>query len=281
MSDVPAPDMLEGEAQPQEPEPQAAPNDPQQMTFIEHLTELRQRLLRGIVFIVIATAVCWIYAGQIYDWLLTPLCRALPDNCVVYPREMLEAFLTYVKTGMLAGFFVSSPLWMYQAWAFIAPGLFPYERRYSMFFSVFGGMLFIAGAVFGFFFVFPNAYSFMAQFTDVPWLEYRLSMKSYARLTMTMTLTFGTVFMTPLIILFLSMLRVVTVTQLRKYRAYAIVIIFIAAAFLTPTTDPLTFLSMAIPMTLLYEIGVLLARIHGWLQERFARREGEVGPGDL
>lgn len=278
MADVPVTESVE---QPEEPPQQPAGKpDPQSMTFIEHLVELRQRLGRAVLFIILGSAVCWIFAGDIYDWLLQPLCRAMPDNCVVYPREMLEAFLVYVKTGLLAGFFVSSPFWMHQMWLFIAPGLFAHERRYATLFSLFGGALFIGGAIFGFFVVFPNAYKFMATLSEVPWLEYRLSMKTYARLTTTLALAFGVIFMTPLAVLFLSMMGVVTPKKLSHVRPYAVVIIFIAAAFLTPTVDPLTLLSMAIPMWILFEIGVLLARIQDWLKNRMGPKEGEETAAD-
>jgi sec-independent protein translocase protein TatC len=230
-------------------------------TFIEHLEDLRKRLIVSLIAIGIGFIVCYIFSVQIFQFLMMPLEKALPPGASMIFTTPAEAFFTYMKVGLLAGVFAASPVVLYQIWLFVAPALYSHEKRYVIPFVCSSTLLFVGGAAFGYFVVFPIFAKFFMHFaTDIiqpaPRLKDSLSFCSM------LLLTFGITFELPLFILFLSKLGVVDSRMLARNRKYVIVAIFIVAAILTPP-DPLSQLMMAIPMVALYEISIWAARIFG------------------
>jgi sec-independent protein translocase protein TatC len=233
----------------------------EKQTFIEHLEDLRKRLIVSVIAVGIGFIICYIFSKEIFQFLMMPLQKALPQGATMIFTTPAEAFFTYMKVGLLAGVFVASPVVLYQIWLFVAPALYSHEKRYVIPFVCSSTLLFIGGAAFGYFIVFPvGAKFFMSFATDfiqpAPRLKESLSFCSM------LLLTFGLAFEFPLFMLFLSKLGVVNARMLARNRKYVIVLIFIGAAVLTPP-DPLSQLMMAIPLVALYEAGIWLSKIFG------------------
>jgi sec-independent protein translocase protein TatC len=233
----------------------------EKQTFIEHLEDLRKRLIVSLIAVGIGFIICYIFSVQIFQFLMMPLLKAMPQGATMIFTTPAEAFFTYMKVGLLAGLFAASPIVLYQIWLFVAPALYSHEKRYAIPFVCFSTLLFIGGAAFGYFIVFPiGAKFFMSFATDfiqpAPRLKEALSFSSM------LLLTFGLAFEFPLFMLFLAKLGVVNARMLARNRKYVIVLIFIATAILTPP-DPLSQLMMAIPFVALYEASIWLSKIFG------------------
>jgi sec-independent protein translocase protein TatC len=233
----------------------------EKQTFIEHLEDLRKRLIVSLIAIGIGFIVCYIFSREIFQFLMMPLHKALPAGASMIFTTPAEAFFTYMKVGLLAGVFVASPVVLYQIWLFVAPALYSHEKRYVIPFVCSSTLLFVGGAAFGYFVVFPIVAKFFMHFaTDfiqpAPRLKESLSFCSM------LLLTFGLTFELPVFILFLSKLGVIDSRMLARSRKYVIVAIFIVAAVLTPP-DIISQLMMAIPLVALYEASIWVARIFG------------------
>jgi sec-independent protein translocase protein TatC len=231
----------------------------EKQTFIEHLEELRKRLIVSLIAIGIGFIVCYIFSKEIFAFLMMPLQRALPSGATMIFTTPAEAFFTYMKVGLLAGVFVASPIVLYQIWLFVAPALYSREKRYVIPFVSSSTILFVGGAAFGYFIVFPAFSNFFMHFaTDFIQPAPRLK-ESFSFCAM-LLLTFGLTFELPLFILFLSKLGVIDARMLARNRKYVIILIFIVAAILTPP-DPLSQVMMAVPLVALYEASIWVARI--------------------
>ncbi|MBI5049213.1 MAG: twin-arginine translocase subunit TatC [Deltaproteobacteria bacterium] len=228
------------------------------MPFTFHLVELRKRLIRSVIAIVVGFGVSYNYSEALFKILAKPL----PPGTTFSFLRLIEPFFTYMKVSLLTGIFLASPVLIYEIWAFIAPGLHEKERKWVWPIVFSSSVLFMGGVIFGYFLVLPFGYSYFLSFsTDT--IKPMLSMDEYFSFTTKFLLAFGLVFEMPLFILFLSLLGIVDAKMLSTYRKYAILAIFIIAAILTPTPDAFSQILMAAPMMVLYEVGIIAAKVFG------------------
>ncbi|KAB2969528.1 twin-arginine translocase subunit TatC [Zoogloea sp.] len=230
----------------------------QEDTFISHLVELRDRLLRAVVAVVVVFACLLPWAGDIYDILAHPMMQALPEGTRMIATGVVTPFFVPMKVTLMVAFVVALPFVLYQAWCFIAPGLYAHEKRLGLPLVVGSTVLFLAGMAFCYFFVFGTVFRFITQFapksiTPAPDIE------QYLSFVMSMFLAFGITFEVPVFVIVLVKLGVVNVAKLKEARPYVIVGAFVVAAVVTPP-DVVSQLMLAIPMCLLYELGIFLAR---------------------
>ncbi|MCE9572028.1 MAG: twin-arginine translocase subunit TatC [Deltaproteobacteria bacterium] len=243
-----------------------APNDDGRMPFFEHIRELRDRARGAAIAFAVAFVGCWFFSQQIYDWLRAPVDQAWMSNAaqlgahpVLVFSKPTEPFWIYMSVSMWAGIFVSSPFIFYQLWRFIAPGLYQREKRIGMAFAVFSAVFFISGALFCYYFVLGNLYSYLLEYGVKDKLIPQLNMAEYFDLTKDMMLAFGGVFELPLLIYFLAMVGLVTHRSLWKFNRWFIVLAFIIGAILTPSPDVVSQVMMAVPMIALYNLSILAA----------------------
>jgi len=231
-----------------------------QESFISHLVELRTRLLRalGAVAVVFPGLLLWPGAAAIYDFLASPLIAALPQGAKMIATGVITPFVVPLKVTGLAAFMVALPYVLYQAWAFVAPGLYEHEKKLALPLIVAGTLLFFAGVAFCHFFVFGQVFAFIANFapksiTPAPDIE------AYLTFVLTMFLAFGVTFEIPIVVILLVRFGLVSIEQLTEWRSYVILGNAVVAAVITPP-DVVSMLALLIPMCLLYEAGLLVAR---------------------
>jgi sec-independent protein translocase protein TatC len=236
------------------------PQKEDKMPLTSHLEELRKRLVRILIAVGIAFLGCFAFKEEIFRIVAQPLISVLPPGSHMVYTGLPEAFFTYIKVSLYAGIFVASPVVLYQVWKFISPGLFPKEKKFVAPFVITSTMLFIGGVCFGYFLVLPSAYKFFLEFTT-DFLKPMLSMREYLTLTLKLLLAFGIIFEIPVFLFFMTKIGLVTPRKLARMRRYAIVACFIVAAIITPTPDAFTQCMMAIPMVILYEVGIIVSRL--------------------
>ena len=231
-----------------------------QESFISHLVELRTRLLRALsaVAVVFVALLFWPGAGHIYDLLAAPLMAALPEGAKMIATGVITPFVVPLKVTGLAAFMIALPYVLYQAWAFVAPGLYEHEKKLALPLIVAGTVLFFAGVAFCHFFVFGQVFAFITQFapksiTPAPDIE------AYLNFVLTMFLAFGITFEIPIVVILLVRFGLVAVEQLVEWRSYVILGNSVIAAVITPP-DVVSMLALLIPMCLLYEAGLFVAR---------------------
>jgi sec-independent protein translocase protein TatC len=241
--------------------------DDKPMPLIDHLMELRRRLLWSIAAFALAFAVCYYFSSQIYGFLAQPLADILhrqggADRRMIF-TALYEAFFTYLKVAFFGAVFFSFPVWATQLWLFVAPGLYRSEKKAIMPFLVASPFLFVAGAALAYYFIFPLAWKFFISFETTPdsgglpvQLEAKVS--EYLSLVMQMILAFGIAFQMPVLLTLLCRVGILQVETLKKGRRYAIVAVFVVAAVLTPP-DIISQIGLAVPMLLLYELSILAA----------------------
>ena len=235
---------------------------PHEMTFTEHLNELRVRLVRCLIAAFIGFLACYAFAEQLFTLLMQPLMTLLePSGGSLIYTGLPEAFFTHVKIAAIAGLFVASPYIFYQIWMFIAPGLYEGERKYMIPIALCSALCFVTGALFGYFIVFPFGFQFFLGFASEA-IKPMPSVREYFSFSTSMLFAFGFIFELPLFMFFLSILGVVNYKSLRKVRKFAILGSFIVAAILTPP-DVVSQCLMAGPMCLLYEIGIWVSYMFG------------------
>lgn len=236
------------------------------MPLMDHLRELRTRLIRAVAAVLVGMAVGLGFSKAVITGLIG-MCTACPEMVVLQP---LEGFTTYFRVALLLGICFATPVLVYQLVAFVMPALLPSERRWLYIFLPGAFVLFVCGLLFGYFVVFPRTINFLIRFLDgnaaaqisggailiVPRPQLSLYIAFFTNLLMIIGLTFET----PLLVLLLAKLRLVTPKKLGKYRRHAVLVMALVAAILTPTPDPFTMLMVLVPMYLLYEMGILLAR---------------------
>jgi sec-independent protein translocase protein TatC len=243
----------------------------EKQTFIEHLEELRKRLIVSLIAVGIGFIICYIFSKDIFSFLMMPLQRALPSGATMIFTTPAEAFFTYMKVGLLVGVFAASPIVLYQIWLFVAPALYSHEKRYVIPFVSTSTILFVGGAAFGYFIVFPAFAKFFMHFaTDFILPAPRLK-ESFSFCAM-LLITFGLTFELPLFIFFLARVGVIDSRMLARNRKYVIILIFIVAAILTPP-DPLSQVMMAVPLVALYEASIWVARIFGKKQKTKGKKK--------
>jgi len=238
-------------------EPSPAPEDTQE-TFISHLIELRSRLLRSIVATVIVLVCLFPWAKDIYAALAAPLLRALPHGSTMIATDVTGTFFVPLKVTLMAAFLVALPYVLYQIWAFVAPGLYQHEKRLALP-VIFSSVVFFAlGMAFAYFIVFPIAFGFFAGYAPAG-VQMMTDIDKYLSFVLTMFIAFGITFEVPVVVVVLVRLGVVSLDKLRSIRGYVIVGAFIVGAIFTPP-DVLSQVMLAVPLWLLYELGLLVAR---------------------
>jgi sec-independent protein translocase protein TatC len=249
-----------------EPAPQLPAPEPEsevKLSFMEHLRDLRVRLTRALLGVLVGTLAIGAFVDPIFEWLMAPVHAALPEGLKLVYLNPVEPLMVYLKVAMYGGVFAAMPWVLFQLWLFVAPGLYKREKRVVIPFLTFGTVLFFAGAAFCRYVVMPPAFPAMLGIANANTLTPMLSMSATLGIVLAMLLGFGVVFEVPVIIAFLAMIGVVNAAQLSKFRRVAIVVNTIGAAIITPTGDPINLALMAVPMIVFYEIGIILARVLG------------------
>jgi sec-independent protein translocase protein TatC len=230
-------------------------------TFISHLIELRDRLLRMVIVVGVIFICLFPFASDLYDLLAYPLMRTLPEGSKMIATGVVAPFLIPVKVAAMVAFALALPYVLYQAWAFVAPGLYAHERRLVVPLVVASTVLFFLGVAFCYFFVFGVVFDFVYRIAPKS-ISVAPDIENYLTFTITMFLAFGVTFEVPIAVLILVRMGAVTIEQLTSIRPYFIVGSFVVAAIVTPP-DVLSQLLLAIPMCVLYEVGILAARVFG------------------
>ena len=229
--------------------------------FVSHLVELRDRLIRAFIAVGIAFGVLciWPGPGALYDLLSAPLVAQLPKGATLIATNVISPFIVPLKITLMAAFLIALPVVLWQVWAFVAPGLYSHEKRLVLPLVVSSTLLFLVGVAFCYFFVFGQVFAFIQSFapksiTAAPDIE------AYLSFVLTMFIAFGAAFEVPVVVVVLARMGIVSIEKMRSFRGYFVVIAFIIAAVITPP-DVVSQLALAIPMCLLYEVGLVAARV--------------------
>jgi sec-independent protein translocase protein TatC len=233
----------------------------EKLSFTAHLEELRARLIKSAVAVVVGFAGCYAVSDRLFAFIARPIEGALPAGSRLTILRVQEGFLTYLKIAMLGGIFAASPVILYQAWKFVAPGLYQKEKRYVWPFVAAATVFFFAGASFAYWVVFPFALPFLLGFAGEA-VQATISIAAYLSFATQMLLAFGIVFELPVVVFFLSKIGVISYRTLSRNRGYALILISIVAAVLTPP-DAFSMILMGLPLYALFEISILVARIFG------------------
>ncbi|WP_353432442.1 twin-arginine translocase subunit TatC [Polynucleobacter sp. MWH-UH23A] len=232
-----------------------------QESFLSHLFELRDRVVKSALAIIVVF-VCLVYwAPDIFHLFAQPLLQALPAGGKMIVTDVTGSFFVPMKVTMLVAFLIALPVVMYQLWAFIAPGLYLHERKLILPLVVSSYTLFIIGMAFAYFLVFPTVFKFMASYNAPLGAEMSTDIDNYLSFAMTTFLAFGITFEVPVVVVVLVRMGMVSLAKLKEIRPYVIVGAFVISAVVTPP-DVLSQLLLAVPMTLLYELGLLVARLY-------------------
>ena len=239
------------------------------MPLTAHLEELRTRLIRALLSIAIGFAACYGFSEPLVTFLIRPLQSIRPEQSLVIGTGVTDAFFTKLKVAAVAGIFLASPAVFYQAWQFVAPGLYERERRVAMPFSLAASFFFVTGAAFCYYAVFPVAFRFfLEQFTSID-IAPQIRVNEYLSFVSRMLLAFGATFELPVATFFLARIGLVTHRMMMAVWRYAIVVIFIVAAVLTPGPDVASQMLMATPLLILYGLSIVVA----WMVARPARTD--------
>jgi len=240
------------------------------MSFLDHLDELRRRLIWAIGAVGVGFGIGLFFIDRIFGFIMKPLAATLPPGGKMIYTEPTEAFMLQLKVAALAGFIFAAPAVMLQLWLFIAPGLYKREKRMALPFVISSSLLFVTGAAFNHYVVFPTAFAFLGSFRT-SYMEFLPRISPVFSLYAQLALAFGVIFQMPVLVFTLARLGLVTAGFLWRNTKYAVLIIFIIAAVVTPTSDVVTQTLMAAPMILLYLISIAIAAIFG--KKRMARDE--------
>ena len=223
--------------------------------FLSHLEELRRRLIICAIAVGVGFAICYGFAERLFDVLVLPLKEVLPKDTHLIYTSLPEMFFIYLKVAFIAGLLLATPVIFYQLWLFIAPGLYQKEKRLVIPFVASSTLLFVGGALFGYFLVFPFGFKFFLAYVS-DYIKALPSVREYFSLSVKMLFAFGIIFELPVVIFFLAKIGLVTPQFLKKNRKYAVLLAFIVGAILTPP-DVFSQCMMAVPLLVLYEIGIL------------------------
>lgn len=239
-------------------------HEEEKMSLTSHLEELKTRLIRVLIVVGIGFGVCYLFKEWSFRIITRPLVDAMPAQSSLIFTGLPEAFFIHMKIAFFASLLLTAPYTLFEIWRFVSPGLYRDEKKYVLPFVFFSSLLFGGGVLFGYFIALPPAFAFFVSFsTDA--LKPMISFREYLDLTLKFLLAFGLSFEMPVFIFFLAKLGVVDAKMLAKQRRYAILVIFIAAAILTPSPDAFSQILMAVPLMFLYEISIFVAK--------FARRK--------
>jgi sec-independent protein translocase protein TatC len=232
---------------------------PRDLPFWQHLEELRRRVIFCLVAFLLAFAGCYFFAEKIFAFFMAPVLQTLgkDENAQLYFTNLLEPFLTYFNTALYAALFLSTPVFFFHLWRFVAPGLYRNERRGVLTLAILSTLFFVAGSAFAYYFVFPVGFRFFLSFATGT-LKPLLTMREYLAISARLLLGFGLIFELPLVVLGLTYLGVVSARQVVGFWRYAVILIAVASALLTPP-DLLSMMLMMVPMLFLYGLSIALA----------------------
>lgn len=233
-------------------------NDQRNLPFLGHLEELRSRLVTSAIAVGVGFAACYAFSERLFLILAAPLTNVMPEGDHLIFTSLPEMFFTYLKVSLVGGLILASPMVFYQIWMFIAPGLYRSEKRLAIPFVIISTILFVGGAFFAYFIVFPFGFRFFLGFSS-EYVKALPSVRQYFSFSIKLLLAFGFVFELPVVIFFMTKLGLVTTDFLKKKRKYALLLTFVLSAVLTPP-DVITQCMMAVPLIALYEVGILVAR---------------------
>lgn len=234
---------------------------PVEETFISHLVELRDRLVKACIGVAIVCAALFAWPGpsQIYDFIARPMIASLPVGSKMIATGVISPFLVPMKVTLVLAIIISLPWVFYQLWAFVAPGLYAHEKRLVMPLVISSSVLFMSGVAFSYFLVFGRVFKFISEFAPTS-IAVTPDIENYLDFVMSMCLAFGAAFEVPVVVVILVRMGIVSVAKLKEIRPYAIVGAFAIAALITPP-DAVSMLALAIPMCILFELGLLVAPI--------------------
>jgi sec-independent protein translocase protein TatC len=234
----------------------------EKMPLTSHLEELRKRLIRILIAVGLGFGACYLLKDQLFRIITKPLFDVLPEKSFMIFTGLTEAFFIYMMIAFFASLVITSPYLLYQIWKFISPGLYKSEKKYVLPFVLISTVLFVGGVLFGYFLALPPAFRFFVTFTSDA-LKPMIAFREYLSLALKFLLAFGLSFELPVFIFFATKIGLVNAQTLRKQRRYAILIIFIAAAVLTPSPDAFSQILMAVPLLLLYELSIFVSKFAG------------------
>ncbi len=234
---------------------------PDKMSFLEHLEELRQRLVRSAVALCVGFAACWGFREQIFHFMTAPLRAAGFKDQFIYTSPA-DALMLYMKMAFFLGIFVALPYLLWEVWGFISPGLYANEKMYVVPFILFGTLFFVIGALFGHYYLFPSAFSFLGEFGGKD-MKFMPKIDEYWSFYSWFLLGLGLVFQIPVVIFVLARLGIVTPRLLLRGWKFAVIGSFVVAAFITPSPDMVNQTMLALPMIGLYVLGVTVAFLFG------------------
>lgn len=233
------------------------------MSFLDHLTELRKRLLWCVVAIFVLFIPAYAYSSVVFDFLMRPIIENLPEGSSLIFTMPAEGFMTYLKVSFFAALFGAVPFILYQVWKFVAPGLYKHEKMIVIPFISFGTIFFLLGGAFCYYIAAPKAFQFLLNEYSSEYVKAFPSIKEALSFFMGLLLGFGLIFEFPLVVFVLARLGLVTSGWLRRQWKYAILISAVAAAALTPTTDAVSMMFMFVPIVVFYGLGILVAWLFG------------------
>ncbi|MBN1664110.1 MAG: twin-arginine translocase subunit TatC [Deltaproteobacteria bacterium] len=234
----------------------------EKMPVTSHLEELRKRLIRMLVAVGLGFIACYILKDQLFRIITKPLFDVLPQKSYMIFTGLTEAFFIYMMIAFFASLIITSPYLLYQIWKFVSPGLYRSEKKYVAPFVIISTVLFAGGILFGYFIALPPAFRFFVEFTTDA-LRPMISFREYLSLSLKFLLAFGLSFELPVFIFFATKVGLVNAKQLSRQRRYAVLIIFIAAAVLTPSPDAFSQILMAVPLYILYELSIFVSKFAG------------------
>jgi sec-independent protein translocase protein TatC len=243
--------------------------DLDRMSLIEHLEELRKRIVRSLLAVGVGFAACWIFVRPITDFLARPVYKVLPGSRLAF-LGVTDPFILYVKVAALVGLFATSPIVLYQCWRFVSPGLYRRERHYAVPFVFFGTLFFVGGGAFAYYVAFPFALEFLVGMGSA--FEPVITVDRYFRFLLYVLLGLGLMFELPIVTFLLAQIGAVTPRFLLPNSRWAVLLIFVAAAVVTPTPDVVNLCLFAVPTIALYLLGVGAAALVGRLKKRKEER---------
>jgi len=240
-------------------------------SLISHLIELRDRLLRAVIAVAVLFVPCAIYSDRLFTLVAQPLISKMPEGTSMIATSLVSPFMAPLKLALLTAVFLAMPVVLYQAWAFVAPGLYRHEKRFAIPLVISSIVLFYAGVAFAYFVVFPLMFAFLTSTAPIG-VKVMTDISNYLDFVLLLFFAFGVAFEIPVATVLLAATGMVKIETMRKNRGYVILGIFIVAAFLTPP-DALSQCFMAVPMYILYEAGIVMSRV--LLKRRLTDQQAE------
>jgi sec-independent protein translocase protein TatC len=242
-------------------------------TLISHLLELRTRLMRAFIAVIVIFIPCAFYSNQLFEWLSHPLLQQLPAHSVLISTSITAPFTTPLKLAFVAALLLAMPYILYELWAFIAPGLYRHERNFALPLLLSAVVLFYVGVAFAYFVVFPLIFSFFVS-TTPHGVQLMADISMYMEFVLVLLFSFGIAFEVPVAVVLLVVMGMVPLEKLTQIRGYVLIAVFVIAAILTPP-DAISQTVMAVPMYLLYEGGILFARLMARSKARRQKLQGD------